>query len=295
MEIRHLRTVIALAEELHFGHTAKRLRVAQSAVSQTIKAVESELGAELFARTKRSVQLTPAGQQFVADVRAILDDLARAAARARGAASGETGRLTLRFTLMSALTDAPLAIARYRRRFSSVRVEIEPASSADQLDALRAGRCDIGLMALAAAKDDLAPLAFKVIAHAAMVAVLPARHRLAARGSIRLQDLAGEPFVFLGQADEPQIGALFRRRCNAAGFEPDVIMEVKHADELLAFVAAGFGVSCAPDLIERLRYRGVVTVKLRPVFHGGIIAVWHPERISAPGRRFLELLDERRR
>lgn len=107
MDLRHVRTFLVLAEELHFGHAAARLHVAQSAVSQTLKALEEEVGAMLLARTRRRVALTPAGEQFRDHARRALSSLEDAAACARRAAEGETGRLVLRFTLMSALSVLP--------------------------------------------------------------------------------------------------------------------------------------------------------------------------------------------
>jgi DNA-binding transcriptional LysR family regulator len=292
MELRHLRAATILAEELHFGRTAKRLRVAQSAVSLMIKTLEQDVGVVLFARTKRTVALTPAGRAFVAGARKVLDDLSEVGVEARRVATGDSGHLHLRFITMSTLTDVPGAVDRFRRRYPAVSVRVEPGSSVEQLDALRGGRCDIGFMAWAAGKGDLAPLRTRLVARSPMVALLSKQHRLARRRSLRLEELATDPFVFLTLAEEPQINLYFRRRCLAAGFDPQIAVEVQHADALLAFIAAGFGVSCAPGFIRRLQYEGVVAVPLTPVFHAGIVAVWHPERISATGRRFLEMLPE---
>jgi DNA-binding transcriptional LysR family regulator len=135
-------------------------------------------------------------------------------------------------------------------------------------------------------------LSFKIIAVSPMVALVPVRHRLARRKSVSLATLAAEPFVFLAQADEPQINLMFRRRCLAAGFDLNVVVEVQHTDALFSFVAAGFGVSCAPEFICRLNHPDVAHVELEPNFQSGIIAVWHPERVSATGRRFLETLPD---
>jgi DNA-binding transcriptional LysR family regulator len=292
MELPHLRVAVVLAEVLHFGRTAKRLRIAQSAVSQMIKALEVEVGATLFARTKRSVALTPAGRQLVEDARRLLDDVVQVAVHVRRAASGETGQLHLRLIAMAALTDVPRMIARFQRRYPAVEVRVDPASSIEQIEAIKAGRCDVGFMSLASTKDDLGSLDFRVVTQSTTVTVLPAGHRLAGRRTLRLEDLASEPFVFLAQANEPHINAQFRRRCLSVGFEPNIVMEVQQTDALLAFVAAGLGVSCAPSLIQRLSYRGIVTVPLAPRIRAGMVAVWHPERLSATGHRFLELLSE---
>lgn len=290
MELRHIHVAIALAEELHFGRAAQRLRIAQSAVSQSIKALEHELGASLFMRTKRSVRLTAAGRSFVDGARRALVDLAETRAAVQGIAAGEAGRLVVQYVPLAALTELPALVARFRDRTPAVELVIEAASSAEQLEAIRAGRCDIGFVPLAATRRELDPLAFEVISRDPLIAMMSSDHRLASRRWVRLEDLRGEAFVFLGQTGEPQLNLLFRNRCLEAGFDPDIRMEVASSDALFGFVAAGLGVSYVPEVIAKLRYPGVCTVPVRPVSYGGIAAVWHPAQISGAGRRFLDLL-----
>jgi DNA-binding transcriptional LysR family regulator len=115
------------------------------------------------------------------------------------------------------------------------------------------------------------------------------------RPTRRARDLARHPFIFLTQTGEPRVTLYFRRRCIEAGFDPDIVLEVEHTDALLAFVAEGLGVSCVPRWIERLGFRGIRTIPLRPAFHGGISAVWHPALLSPIGRRFLDALPTTRR
>jgi DNA-binding transcriptional LysR family regulator len=287
MELRHVRTFLVLAEELHFGRAALKLRVAQSAVSQTLRALEEELGVMLLERSKRRVSLTPAGTQYVEHARAALARLDEGAAAALHAASGEVGELRLSFTLMSALTILPRVVTRFQRTYPRVRVVVTPGGSTEQLEAIRQGRCDIGFMAF---KRDVQPLETMVVARAALVAVLPSRHPLSKRSRVQLSELAGEPFIFLKQQSEPQVHEHFRAHCARAGFEPRFVMEVEHVEALLAFVAAGFGVSCVPSLIERVPFRGVTTVPLALEARGGISAVWQPQRLSPTTAHFLELL-----
>ncbi len=287
MELRHVRTFVALAEELHFGRAARKLHVAQSAVSQTLRALEEEVGAELLARTKRNVALTPAGLSFLAHARCALAQIEQGTAAARHATSGETGELRLRFTLMSTLTVLPRAVACFQRQYPLVRLSIAPGGSVEQLEAIRAGQCDIGFMPF---KRDIAPLATEVVARASVVAVLPSRHALARRGSLELAELANERFIFLGRQNEPQLHEYFRAHAAKAGFEPNIVMEIEHLEALLSFVAAGIGISFLPALVERVGFRGIKVVPIRSEIRGGISAVWRPERLPATAARFLEIL-----
>ena len=101
IELRHLRYFIAVAEELHFGHAAARLNISQPPLSQQIQILEQQIGARLFARTNRSVSLTDAGKQFLADSRQILSQVEDAAARAARLHHGETGELRIGFTSLT--------------------------------------------------------------------------------------------------------------------------------------------------------------------------------------------------
>src|SRR4051812_33911702 len=211
IELRHLRVFIALAEDLHFGRAALRLRVAQSAVSSTLKSLEEEVGATLLARTRRSVALTAAGRGFLDHARRAIEETDAATSVARRAAQGETGRLSLSFTLMSALTVLPRVVTRFQQTHPEVQVSIGSGGTTEQLEAIRAGRCDVGFVTR---KGSVAPLATELVEESPLVVVMAKGHALAKRRRIALGQLAGERFVFLHEASEPQVHGKFRRRCN---------------------------------------------------------------------------------
>jgi len=292
MELRQLRAFLVLAEELHFGRTAARLRVAQSAVSYALKGLESELGVELVTRSKRKVALTSAGESFRIHAAQSLQGLERAAVRARRAAQGEEGSLSLRFSFMAGLTILPRAIARFQRRYPTVELRIEPGGTVGQLDAIRTGRCDIGFMAF---QRDIAPLATELVQGAPLVVLLPADHSLARRKRVEFAALATERFVFLKNASEPELHARFRGRCAAAGFEPNIVFEIEHIEALLALIAAGVGVACVPGFVRALAFPGVALRPIQPEIPTGISAVWDPRRESMATRNFLTILGEERR
>jgi DNA-binding transcriptional LysR family regulator len=291
MELREIRTFLVLAEELHFTRTAARLHVAQSAVSYAIKNLEQELGAELLTRTKRTVRLTAAGQSFRLGAGRIVSDLEQAAEETRRVARGQAGRLVLRFTLMSALTVVPRAMARFQREYPEVELDIQPGGTREQLEAIRLGRCDVGFVAFKRADE---PLRSEAVQQSQLVALVSTGHPLATRKRVRLAELANERFVFLKAASEPQVRGFFQRHCRDAGYEPNIVLEIEQLEVLLAMVAAGVGVSCAPGFVQLLRFPGVVAVPLTPSIMAGISAVWDPATLSAAGQRFLTILREER-
>src|SRR5689334_13913053 len=147
MELRHLRYFVAVAHEGHVTRAAEKLNIAQPPLSQQIKALEAEIGANLFVRHPRGVALTDAGRSFLADAEAILAAVGHAAQRARRTARGETGRIAVGFT-----TSAPFhpLVARAIRAFRSARPDVsfvlEESSSDDLLGWLREERLDIAFI-----------------------------------------------------------------------------------------------------------------------------------------------------
>src|SRR5262245_24066079 len=202
VDTQHVRTFLTLVDELHFGRAAARLHIVQSAVSQTIKALEHEIGAPLFNRTKRKVALTAAGQSFLVHARRAMDELESASAEARRAASGESGRLTLRFAMASALTPLPRAVAQFVHEHQRVELRIEPGGTTEQFEALRQGRCDIAFVTL---KDDVRPFASEVVEKDLLTVLVTAKHPLAQRRRVTFRDLAKEPHVMFKEESEPEI------------------------------------------------------------------------------------------
>ena len=189
LETRELEYFIAVADELHFGRAAVRLSIAQPALSKAIRRIETRLGVQLFVRSSRHVELTPAGQALQEHGRHALNAVGAAVRSARRA--GET-RARLRLVLKPG-GDAGLLsgmLAEYSRRPDAHRVDILFSGPADRADFLRDGRADVGL--LYAPFDDLDGLAHETLHVEDRVAILPSGHRLADRASVRLADLEGE-------------------------------------------------------------------------------------------------------
>lgn len=285
MEMRHLRAFLAVADLLHFGHAALKLRIAQPAISTAIRELEEELGVVLFHRTRRQVSLSDAGAHFRPAAEEALALLERGARAARRAALGETGRVVLQFTAMAALSDLPAALARFRAARPEVQVVVEQRGTLDQIEALRAGRCDLAFTVMPGEVGQLSTLALTL---EPLVAVLPATHPLADAETLAFSQIAREPMLVLPRRTEPALNEAYRRLCLDAGVEPNVAMEVDQIDAVLAFVAAGIGISLTPASIRRLRFDGVVTVPLDPTVPSGVTILWAADRLSAPAAALLE-------
>ncbi|MEV0262450.1 LysR family transcriptional regulator [Streptomyces sp. NPDC050617] len=189
LETRELEYFIAVAEELHFGRAAVRLAIAQPALSKAIRRVETRLGVRLLVRSSRHVSLTPAGEALLEHGRHAVNAVSAAVRSARRAAEAEA-RLRL---VIKPGGDAGLLsgiLAEYARRPDARRVDILFSGGTDRVDQLRDGRADVALLYVPF--DDVEGLAHETLYVEGRVAILPAGHRLASRGELRMADLDGE-------------------------------------------------------------------------------------------------------
>ena len=262
MELRHLRYFLAVAEELHFSRAAARLHMAQPPLSQQIRRLEEELGVQLLARTKRRVELTGPGLQFLEDAREILARADQAVTRVQRSARGEVGQLRIGLVSSAAYGDTlPRLLRAYRERYPAVAITLLEMSTGEQLAALREDRIQVGFLRPPVGEPDIA---ITTVLREPLVAVLPAGHPLAASRRIPLAALAGDPFIMISRSHGLGILDLVTGACLRAGFEPRVAQEAKEIQTVVGFVAAGFGVSLLPATVRRLRHGGVAYPSLEP-------------------------------
>lgn len=257
MELRHLRYFIAVAEELNFTRAAERLHIGQPPLSQAIQALEADIGARLFERTKRWVRITEAGRLFLADARSILALSEQAADTARRAQRGEAGELRIGFTFSTPLT--PLfatAINRYRQQFPAVSLRLHEMATLPQLDALAQRTLDLGFVRPTDAALP-AGLALRELRRDRLVAVLPEALALARKKSVGIGELKELPFVMYPPAAGTGIYPQIFRLCREAGFVPRVGQVAAEASTIIGLVAAGCGVTVLPSSFERIRMDGV--------------------------------------
>lgn len=257
MELRHLRYFVAVAEELHFTRAAERLHIGQPPLSQQIQALEAELGAQLFERSKRSVRLTEAGRLFLTDARQILVLSERAAVTAQRAQRGEAGELRIGFTFSTPFTPYfATVINRYRQQFPHVTLTLHEMATLHQLEAIAARQMDLGLVRPPETAYPV-DIALSELRRDPLFLVLPSRHRLADQEAIAIADMAGEDFVMYPKDAGTGIYLQILRLCRAAGFVPHVAQEANEASTIIGLVAAGCGISVLPSSFDRIRMDGV--------------------------------------
>ena len=255
MELRHLRYFITVATELHFGHAAKKLRIAQPPLSKQIQDLEKELGFELFTRSKRSIALTPAGQAFLIEVNQIFQQLDRAIDIGSKTSRGELGQISIGFVGSATYNILPVMLQQFRDRYPDVQIELHELTTDRQLIWLREGRIDIGLIRPPIAEPDLAS---QVIFQESLVVAVPNNHHLATAESIELSALAAEPFILFPRELAPGLYDPIISICQAAGFSPQVVQECIQMQTIVSLVSANMGVSILPASIQEVQRQGVV-------------------------------------
>ncbi len=261
MELRHIRYFVAAAEELSFRRAAERLHVSQPALSVQVHQLEEELGAILLDRDRHHVALTAAGKVFLEHGRRLLrsaDEAARAAVRA---ARGETGRLAIGFIAQLSYEWLPNVLRSFRRHHADVEINLMQLTPTRQIEELTDRRLDLGIIGLRPPQlhEDLE---VAVMSEERLVAALPRDHRLAARRSLALGELAAERFIFTSRQDAPAFSPWLLALCRQAKFEPEIALETDRSPSALNYVAAGFGVAIFPAQIGRLEMPGVRFVPL---------------------------------
>src|SRR5580693_3588814 len=200
IEFRHLRYFLAVSETLHFSKAAVQLGMAQPPLSQQIRNLERIVGYPLFQRTTRGVKLTKVGQYFRERAQNAVTQMQDDVEMARRLGSGQEGILTVGFSGSVMLTTLPKAIERYRRVFPKVELRLRELVTAEQLPSLLDGTLDLGFLRDGEPRDGLS---IESILRERFIAVLPARHRLARRATIRPADLRHEPFVLFARGMGP--------------------------------------------------------------------------------------------
>jgi DNA-binding transcriptional LysR family regulator len=263
MELRHLRYFLAVAEERHITRAAARLGLQQPPLSQQIHALEKELGVKLFTRVPRGVELTPAGEGFLEDARALLGGVERATSRARAAARGQHGRISIGLTTSASLHPGVTRTLRaYADAHAAVSLDLHANSAAGLTEALLREEVQVAIIRAAVARP--ADLVFEKLAQENMLIALPAKHRLAKRRAsgahapISLRALARERLILVRRHAAPGMYGNVVDACHEAGFEPLVVAEVEQMLTGINLVAAGVGVSLVPASIREIRPEGIV-------------------------------------
>lgn len=296
IEMRQLRYFIAVAEEMHFGRAAVRLHMTQPPLSQTIMALEAGLGTPLFARTRRSVALTPAGTALLPEARRILLQAEALPELARRAACGASGRLTLAFVSSADYNVLPTFLRNFRSQYPQVQIELREATSDVQLEELLQGQVDAGLLILPLPDKSQAALdCLSVLSEPLILAAPEDLPALKGKPSIALADLADMPLIIFPRRLAPTFHDAILAYFHELGLTPRIGQEAIQMQTIISLVSAGMGIALVPQSVSNLKRPGVAYKPLAaatPWIETGI--AWRRDNASPVLHAFLDSLRKNR-
>ena len=254
MELRRLRYFLAVAEELHFGRAAARLEIAQPPLSRQIAALEAEIGAQLFDRSRSQIQLTQAGAVLEGHARALVERLDSAWRETRLVGEGRAGRLRVAFVGSASYGVLPTLIKSYRSHYPRVELALSAMNNAELHSAIIQREIDI-----AVARPDLHDdeLRAEPLAHEDLILAIPDNSELIDRKEVIFADLADQTFVLYPRRPRPSFADHILSICRDEGFEPSSMEMAQDFQTAISLVSVGVGVSVVPASVAQATRPGV--------------------------------------
>ena len=243
MDLRQLRYLVALADERHFTRAAAREHIAQPALSQQIRRLETEVGLALVERTTRRVALTDAGEMLVHRARRILAEVDDARAELGTLAGVKGGRLSVGALHTMGPVDLSLLLASFHRNHPAVELTVREQSSEELAEMLRDDVIDLAFLSVTE-RIQSRGLELRRLVTEELVAVLPTHHPLAKREGVSLKELAGDPFISFRAGS--RLRELLEGAAADVGFEPHIALESNESRRIRSLVSSGLGVAILP-------------------------------------------------
>jgi DNA-binding transcriptional LysR family regulator len=295
MDVRQLRHFAAVAETLHFGRAAQKLGMTQPPLSQSIQALEQELGAPLFARSKRSVALTPFGEQWLVPVRAVLAELGELPGIARRLRDGDAGRLELSFVSTADYSILPALVRRFAGLYPAVELALTEATSDVQIEDLVEGRGHAGIIIPPPGGLLPQPLSYRPLVTEPLVAAVPEiwieEGRLPpAAVALTPAAVIGAPLIIFPRRSAPAFYDLVTGYFTAHGGKARVSQEAVQMQTIISLVSAGMGLALVPASLRHLARTGVRYLPLAgeaPTLETGL--AWRRDDATPTLERFLNV------
>ena len=288
IDLRHFRCFVAVAEELHFHRAARRLGVAQPALSRTIKNLEHALGVTLLDRSNRRVELSEVGKSFLIGCRESLRHANRIVEDAQLVQQGSIGPLRIGYTDNAMNGRLPSLIKAFKDQRPDIALLLTQSVTSEQLDQLQDGAIDFGFATGSFTRAGFGSIR---IQSEGFVCVVYEGHRLASRQSVTLSELANEPMIQgtkdLWQHYYSYLAPLFRR----AGFEPKIAQEGLTTIDIQRLVACGIGIALLTETVVESLPPGLVVIPIADVNDRlDTIAIWQTDTNTVAKDHFISFL-----
>lgn len=295
MDERQLKHFVTVADTLHFGRAAARLGITQPPLSQSIKALEAEIGAPLFVRTNRTVALTPLGAEWLTSVRAALHQLAALPQLAQRIRNGDAGKLDILFVSTADYNILPALVQRFRSLYPAVELRLTEATTDVQIAALLENRGNAGIIIRDNAVPLPAGLAYRRLLSETLIAAVPQswidEGRITPlRNHISAAAMASSPLVIFPRHVAPSFYDLVIDYFRAHGADVHIIQHAIQMQTIVSLVSAGMGIALVPASMRHLARSGVAYLPLSenaPSLESGI--VWRERDSNAVLANFLRV------
>lgn len=286
---------MAVAEELHFGRAAERLNMTQPPLSQSIQALEADLGVRLFTRTKRRVALTSVGKQWLGHARQVLDGAAALPLIAQRLSRGELGSLRLAFVSTADYSVLPGLVSRFREAFPEVEVSLKEATSDLQIEALLSGEIDAGMIIAPGAAGLPPSLSYHPLLREPLVAAVPETWIAGGRAgfggdTLPKQAIIAAPLILFPRRSAPAFHDIVTGFYAEHGAVPVIRQEAIQMQTIVGLVSAGIGIALVPQSLTNLRRHGVRYLPLKgtaPEIETGL--VWRSVDQTPALQRFIDI------
>ena len=288
MDIKPLRYFIALAETQHFGQASKRLHISQPPLSRQIAALEQDLGVKLFERNSRHVRLTTAGACFYIDACNILNHMEQAIRNVRSIAAGETGQLTIGFTMCAAYSVVPRYAKAFKAQYPNVTLHLREIVSHDLAENVANGTIDAAIM-LSGAPD--IGLSIQTIVAEPLCVALSIHHPLADLTQLEIQQLTTESFIVASEDAAPSLYTTIMDLCQSHGFQPNIRYKVQLQQTILSLVNEEAGIALVPASMQKAQLQGVI---FRPLIRSPMVEqvlAWSPTNHNPCLEKFIKCIN----
>lgn len=267
MDIRQLKHFVTVADTLHFGKAAERLNMTQPPLSQSIMALERELGEALFLRTKRNVALTPFGEQWLCHVKSVLDGMNSLPEIAERLRKGVSGKLMLSFISSAGYNILPQLVNHFREHFPAVELVLTEATSDVQITALLDEKIDAGIVIPPANMQFPAAITYKKMFSEPLIAAVPeewlTEHKIKiTKGKLCPNMVVDSPLIIFPQQVAPSFYSLVMSYYASHGAKPNIVQQAIQMQTIISLVASGIGIALVPSSLRHLARTGVVYLDL---------------------------------
>jgi DNA-binding transcriptional LysR family regulator len=288
MDIRTLQNFLELAKTLNYRRTAEGILIAQPALSRQIIQLESELGAELFRRTKRSVELTEAGHFFRAEIERVLQRFDEICRQTGEIHRGEAGEIRIGYASSSMTEALPKILVALRKRYPNLKMLLSEGTNLFEIEALRHRTLDVAFAPNVVVPTDIES---RIVYQENFILILPENHPLSKKTFKSLSQVAHEPFILPPRLESCGYVETIEAMCQAAGFLPKVAQQSGYSATVMRLVEAGLGISIEPkSALSHGDYK-LKTIELVNVPQKAVMKlIWLRER-TASIQRFLDVVE----